>query len=57
MDFAHGSCLDLAQLCGSVFLCSVGAGRYSLDAHVRRTVLADPRRAGRGRLLHQIGLM
>lgn len=31
-DFIHESRLDLAQLCGSVFLVIVGAGAASLDA-------------------------
>ncbi|KUL22163.1 DoxX family protein [Streptomyces regalis] len=34
--FAHESRTDLAQLCGSLFLLTVGAGGYSLDAHVVR---------------------
>ncbi|MFB7502952.1 DoxX family protein [Streptomyces broussonetiae] len=40
-DFAHESRVDVAQLCGSVFLLLVGAGRYSLDAiwHQRLTEL------------------
>lgn len=40
-DFAHESRLDLAQLCGSVFLLLVGAGRYSLDARLNRTTTAN----------------
>jgi putative oxidoreductase len=31
-DFIHESRVDLAQLCGSLFLLLVGAGAYSLDA-------------------------
>lgn len=33
-DFAHEARLDVAQLCGSVFLLLVGAGRYSLDTRL-----------------------
>ncbi|WP_127359347.1 DoxX family protein [Actinacidiphila soli] len=40
-DFAHESRLDLAQLCGSVFLLLVGAGHYSVDARLQRTIAAD----------------
>ncbi|MDD4868684.1 MAG: DoxX family protein [Mycobacterium sp.] len=35
-DFLHESRLDLAQLCGSVFLLVVGAGTLSLDARLTR---------------------
>ncbi|HYB39074.1 MAG TPA: DoxX family protein [Mycobacterium sp.] len=31
-DFIHESRIDLAQLCGSLFLLIVGAGAFSLDA-------------------------
>ena len=31
-DFIHEARVDLAQLCGSLFLLLVGAGAYSLDA-------------------------
>ncbi|MEU4837517.1 DoxX family protein [Nocardia testacea] len=34
-DFIHESRTDLAMLCGSVFLLSVGAGAWSLDARLR----------------------
>lgn len=33
-DFLHESRLDLAQLCGSLFLLIVGAGTYSVDARL-----------------------
>lgn len=35
-DFVHESRVDLAQLCGSVFLLIVGAGAYSADAALGR---------------------
>lgn len=38
--FAHESRVDIAQLCGSIFLLLVGAGPYSMDAHLH----AMPRR-------------
>jgi putative oxidoreductase len=37
-DFAHESRVEVAQLCGSVFLLLVGAGRYSLDARLHHTL-------------------
>jgi putative oxidoreductase len=37
-DFAHESRVDLAMLCGSVFLLIVGAGRASLDAALERSL-------------------
>jgi uncharacterized membrane protein YphA (DoxX/SURF4 family) len=33
-DFIHESRVDLAQLCGSLFLLLVGAGGFSLDARL-----------------------
>ncbi|HET9876017.1 MAG TPA: DoxX family protein [Mycobacterium sp.] len=33
-DFIHESRVDLAQLCGSLFLLLVGAGAYSIDARL-----------------------
>ena len=33
-DFIHEARVDLAQLCGSLFLLLVGAGTYSLDAYL-----------------------
>jgi uncharacterized membrane protein YphA (DoxX/SURF4 family) len=39
-DFAHEARVDVAQLCGSIFLLTVGAGRYSLDARLRPTTRA-----------------
>ncbi|WP_018640028.1 DoxX family protein [Parafrankia elaeagni] len=39
-DFLHESRVDLAQLCGSLFLLIVGAGTYSLDARWHRTAVA-----------------
>ncbi|MCK9931974.1 DoxX family protein [Frankia sp. Mgl5] len=39
-DFVHESRTDLAQLCGSLFLLIVGAGAYSLDAHLHPTATA-----------------
>ncbi|MFI6368179.1 hypothetical protein ACIBG0_36225 [Nocardia sp. NPDC050630] len=35
-DFVHESRVDLAQLCGSVFLLIVGLGAYSADAALGR---------------------
>lgn len=35
-DFLHESRLDLAQLCGSLFLLLAGAGAWSLDAYLTR---------------------
>jgi putative oxidoreductase len=35
-DFIHEARVDLAQLCGSLFLLLVGAGAYSLDAYLTR---------------------
>ncbi|WP_433685293.1 DoxX family protein [Nocardia sp. CA-119907] len=35
-DFVHESRVDLAQLCGSLFLLIVGAGAYSADAALVR---------------------
>jgi uncharacterized membrane protein YphA (DoxX/SURF4 family) len=34
-DFLHEARVDLAQLCGSLFLLIVGAGAYSFDARLR----------------------
>lgn len=39
-DFVHQSRTDLAQLCGSLFLLTVGAGTHSLDARLHRTAAA-----------------
>ncbi len=36
-DFFHEGRLELAMLCGSIFLLIVGAGTYSLDARMNRT--------------------
>ncbi|HUO38857.1 MAG TPA: DoxX family protein [Mycobacterium sp.] len=41
-DFIHESRVDLAQLCGSLFLLVVGAGALSLDARLTRSVLRSP---------------
>lgn len=41
-DFVHESRTDLAQLCGSLFLLIVGAGAYSMDAHLHRTTDTAP---------------
>ena len=44
-DFIHESRVDLAQLCGSLFLLLVGAGTYSLDARLTcaaAVATADP---------------
>jgi uncharacterized membrane protein YphA (DoxX/SURF4 family) len=35
-DFIHEARVDLAQLCGSLFLLVAGAGTYSLDAYLVR---------------------
>ncbi len=37
-DFIHESRVDIAQLCGSLFLLLVGAGAYSLDARLTRSI-------------------
>ncbi|RVW04239.1 DoxX family protein [Rhodococcus xishaensis] len=34
-DFAHEARVDVAQLCGTLFLLIVGAGAWSLDARLR----------------------
>jgi uncharacterized membrane protein YphA (DoxX/SURF4 family) len=39
-DFLHESRVEMAQLCGSVFLLIVGAGAYSLDARLSRAEAA-----------------
>ncbi|WP_327049074.1 DoxX family protein [Microbispora sp. NBC_01189] len=39
-DFAHEARVDVAQLCGTVFLLIVGAGRYSIDARLHAAVPA-----------------
>ena len=39
-DFIHESRVDLAQLCGTLFLLIVGAGAYSLDARLSRAMPA-----------------
>lgn len=41
-DFAHEARVDVAQLCGSLFLLIVGAGRYSLDARLQSDAIAGP---------------
>ena len=42
-DFAHEARVDVAQLCGSLFLLIVGAGRFSLDARLHgATVTGSP---------------
>jgi putative oxidoreductase len=35
-DFFHEGRLEIAMLCGSVFLLIVGAGAYSLDSRMNR---------------------
>ena len=35
-DFFHEGRLEVAMLCGSVFLLIVGAGAYSLDSRLNR---------------------
>lgn len=35
-DFLHEGRLEIAMLCGSIFLLIVGAGAYSLDGRVKR---------------------
>jgi uncharacterized membrane protein YphA (DoxX/SURF4 family) len=45
-DFIHESRTDVAQLCGSLFLLLVGAGAYSLDARLYRTVAVRAAAAG-----------
>jgi uncharacterized membrane protein YphA (DoxX/SURF4 family) len=39
-DFFHEGRLEVAMLCGSVFLLIVGAGAYSLDARMNRSETA-----------------
>jgi|GEM_PF-175818 len=41
-DFLHEARLDIAQLCGSLFLLIVGAGLFSLDAYLGRAVAVPP---------------
>ncbi|WP_431921582.1 DoxX family protein [Nonomuraea jabiensis] len=43
-DFAHESRTDLAMLCGSIFLLTVGAGRWSLDAVLQQRLSVGPAR-------------
>lgn len=43
-DFIHESRVDLAMLCGCVFLLIVGAGTWSLDARLRPAAAATPSR-------------
>jgi uncharacterized membrane protein YphA (DoxX/SURF4 family) len=43
-DFIHESRVDLAMLCGSVFLLIVGAGIWSLDARLHPAATATPSR-------------
>lgn len=40
-DFIHEARLDLAQLCGSLFLLIVGGGALSLDSRLTRTKSSD----------------
>ncbi len=40
-DFIHESRVDLAQLCGSLFLLVVGGGALSLDARLTRKALGS----------------
>ena len=40
-DFFHEGRLEVAMLCGSVFLLVVGAGTYSLDARMNRAESAS----------------
>lgn len=42
-DFIHESRVELAQLCGSLFLLIVGAGAWSLDAYLTRAAAGDTR--------------
>ncbi|WP_327117750.1 DoxX family protein [Nocardia sp. NBC_01730] len=44
-DLIHESRTDLAQLCGSVFLLIVGAGPWSLDARLDRSLAPSTARA------------
>ncbi|OBI19082.1 DoxX family protein [Mycobacterium sp. E2497] len=41
-DFIHESRVDLAQLCGSLFLLFAGAGALSLDARLAGSALRSP---------------
>lgn len=43
-DFIHESRVDLAQLCGSLFLLVVGGGALSVDARLARSVMRRHRR-------------
>lgn len=52
-DFLHEARLDIAQLCGTIFLLVVGAGSWSLDHYLTARAApdpaADPKKAARGR--------
>ncbi|BAX95747.1 putative membrane protein [Mycobacteroides stephanolepidis] len=41
-DFLHEARLDIAQLCGAVFLLLVGAGTWSLDHYLTTHTSPDP---------------
>lgn len=41
-DFLHEARLDIAQLCGTIFLLLVGAGTWSLDHHLTTRTALDP---------------
>jgi uncharacterized membrane protein YphA (DoxX/SURF4 family) len=45
-DFFHEGRLEIAMLCGSVFLLIVGAGSLSLDARMMRSKAAPPSAVG-----------
>jgi putative oxidoreductase len=45
-DFIHESRVEIAQLCGSVFLLLVGAGAYSLDARLTAATAGPAADAG-----------
>ena len=47
-DFFHEGRLEIAMLCGSVFLLIVGAGSYSLDARMSRAPSPHQRRVCHG---------
>lgn len=45
-DFLHEARLDIAQLCGSVFLLLVGAGSWSIDHHLPSATSYAPAKGG-----------
>ncbi|WP_081438817.1 DoxX family protein [Pseudofrankia asymbiotica] len=54
-DFLHESRVDLAQLCGSLFLLIAGAGSYSIDARLERNAISTSMPGGSVRLWPRSG--